>query len=195
MNWLDALLALILATSVITSFRKGFSRELIGLVSVLLALLLGIWFYGTAGSFLLPYLSSRRMAMFAGFVLVFLGVLVLGGIVSFLTGRFLKVTGLSFFDHLLGAGFGLVRGTLIGVALVLGIMAFSAEGKPPQSVVNSRLAPYVVDGARLFAAVAPHEVKDGFRKTYAQVRAAWEHTLDKKLQAPKAEKEADGKRI
>jgi membrane protein required for colicin V production len=195
MNWLDVLLALLLAVSVIASFRKGLSREIIGLVSVLLALLLGIWFYGTAGSFLLPYLSSRRMAMFAGFVLVFLGMLVLGSIVSFLAGRFLKMTGLSFFDHLLGAGFGVVRGALIAVALILGIMAFSAEGEPPQSVVKSRLAPYIVHGARLFAAVAPHEVKDGFRRTYAQVRAAWEHTLDKKLQAPKAEKEADGKRI
>ena len=71
MNWLDIVLLVILAASVITSFRKGFSREVIGLVSVVLALFLGSWFYGTAGAFLLPYLSSRSMAMFGGFFLVF----------------------------------------------------------------------------------------------------------------------------
>jgi len=130
MNWLDIVLLVILATSIITSFRKGFSREVISLVSVVLALLLGSWFYGTAGSFLLPYLSSRSMAMFAGFFLVFLGVILLGTVVSYSVGKFIKVTGLSFFDHVLGAVFGLARGLLIAVALVLGMMAFSPEKRP-----------------------------------------------------------------
>ncbi len=75
MNWLDVVLLLILAGSMFTSFRKGLSREIIGLVSVVLALLLGIWFYGTAGAFLLPYLSSRAAANFGGFLLVFCGVM------------------------------------------------------------------------------------------------------------------------
>ena len=75
---------MILAVSVVTGFRKGFSREVIGLVSVVLALVLGSWFYGTAGAFLLPYLSSRSMAMFGGFFLVFLGVILLGSVVSLL---------------------------------------------------------------------------------------------------------------
>ena len=71
MNWLDVVLLLILAVSVVASFRKGFSREVIGLVSVVLALLLGTWFYGTASALLQPYLSSRSVANFAGFFLVF----------------------------------------------------------------------------------------------------------------------------
>ena len=41
------------------------------------------------------------------------------------------------------------------------------------------MAPYVVDAARLFVAMAPHELKEGFRKTYAQVKAAWENALRK----------------
>ena len=31
----------------------------------------------------------------------------------------------------------------------------------------------------MFAAMAPHELKEGFRKTYAQVKAAWSDALDK----------------
>ncbi len=179
MNWLDVVLALILIISVITSFRKGFSREVIGLLTVVVALLAGAWFYGTAGSFLTPYLSSRALANLLGFLLVFAAVTVLGSLVSLIVGRFLKVTGLSIFDHLLGAGFGLVRGIVVAVALLLALMAFTPGDKAPASVVNSRFAPYVADAARVAAAVAPKELKDGFRKTYAEAKGVWGKAWDK----------------
>jgi membrane protein required for colicin V production len=178
MNWLDVVVLAILAVSVALSFRKGLSREVIGLASVVLAILLGIWFYGTAGSFLAPYLSSRGLANFAGFLLVFCGVMLLGHLVSYTAGKFLKVTGLSIFDHLLGAVFGALRGLLIAVALIMAIMAFSQGDKPPSSVVQSCTAPYVVDAARGFAALAPRELKDGFRKSYGLVKSAWGKALE-----------------
>ena len=183
MNWLDAVLLLILAASVLTSFRKGLSREIIGLVAVMLALLLGVWFYGTAAAFLLPFLSSRGAANAAGFFLVFCGVLLVGSFVSWAVGKFLRVTGLSIFDHALGTVFGVVRGMLIAISLVMGIMAFSPADRPPQSVVGSRLAPYVVDAARVFVAVAPHDLKQGFRKAYAQVKTAWSKALQKGIRS------------
>jgi membrane protein required for colicin V production len=96
-------------------------------------------------------------------------------------GRMLKFTGLSLFDRLLGAAFGVVRGVLIGVALILGLMAFTPGGTTPTSVVHSRMSPYVVDAARIFASMAPHELKEGFRKSYAQVKLAWSKAVDKGL--------------
>src|SRR5437879_5645379 len=126
MNWLDIVLLLIVAASVFTSFRKGLTREIIGLLSVILAVLAGIWFYGIPAGYLLPYLSSRQAANFAGFFLVFCAILAIGAVIGIVVGKFLRVTGLSIFDHLLGAVFGLLRGVLIGVALVMGLMAFSA---------------------------------------------------------------------
>src|SRR5580692_7337493 len=106
------------------SARKGFSREIIGLASALFALVLGMWFYGMAGSFLLPYVSSPRVANLAGFLLVVFAVLVCGGILGWIVNRFLRTIGLSFFDRLLGAAFGFVRGTLVAVALLTAFMAF-----------------------------------------------------------------------
>ena len=179
MNWLDIVLALILAASIAAGFHRGLSRQIIGLVSVVLALLLGIWFYGNVGYYLLPYASTRALANAGGFAVVFCGVLMLGALVSFVVGRFLKVTGLSIVDHLLGAAFGVLRGLVFAIAIIMGVMAFSRGEKPPETVVNSRLAPYVVDAARMFAAMAPHELKEGFRRTYAQVKAAWSDALEK----------------
>jgi membrane protein required for colicin V production len=189
MNWLDAVLLIILGVSVLTSFRKGLSREVIGLVAVVVALIFGIWFYGTAGSLVVPYVSSQSVANLIGFFLVFFGVVLLGSIVSHVVGRFLRVTGLSIVDHIMGAGFGLVRGTLVSVALLMGIMAFSQGNRPPDSVVNSRIAPYAVDTAQLLVSMAPHELKEGYRKTYAEVKAAWRTALEKGIRrAPNGEK-------
>ena len=173
MNWLDLVLAVIMLASVLSSFRKGFSREVIGLVSVCLALLLGIWLYGSAAGYLLRYVHSRQTANFAGFAVVFCGVLLIGSLFSLIVGKILRISGFSFIDHLLGLVFGLVRGLLIGVALITGIMAFSPGEQPPSEVVRSRLAPYILGGARLVAAMAPHELKEGFRKSYARVQSEW----------------------
>lgn len=174
MNWLDVVLVLILLLSIVTSFRQGLTREIIKLVSVVLAILLGIWLYGFAGAHLLPYLSSPALANFAGFAIVFCIVLWAGSLVSFVVGKFLKVTGLSIFDHVLGAGFGFARGVLISVALVLGIMAFAQSDRAPEAIVQSRVAPYAMEAADVLAAAAPHELREGVRTTYARVKTAWE---------------------
>ena len=194
MNWLDVVLVLILLVSIVTSFRKGLTREVIKLVSVVFAIVLGIWLYGFVGGHLLPYVSSPAVAHFAGFVIVFCGVLLAGSLVSVVIGKFLKVTGLSFFDHVLGAGFGIVRGVLICTALVMGIMAFAQGEQPPDSVVQSRVAPYTVEAARVLAAVAPHEVKEGFRKTYSRVKTAWEQGLQTGIRSGPNGKRAENER-
>jgi membrane protein required for colicin V production len=177
MNWLDVVLLLIIGMSVIASFRKGMSRQIIHLVSVVAGIVLGAWFYGTVAAYLLPHVSSHTAANLGGFLIVFCGVLALGAMVSWTVGKFLRVTGLSFFDHLLGAVFGLVQGTLVATALIMGVMAFSKDGTPPRSIDQSRIAPYVSQGSRVFAAMAPHELKEGFHKSYAQARSAWDQAV------------------
>ena len=179
MNWLDFVLALILIASGVAGFRRGFSRQIIALVTVVAALLLGLWFYGVVGIYLMPYASTRTIADAGGFAVVFCGVLLLGALVSFVVGRFLAVTGLSIVDQFLGAGFGLLRGLVFAIAIVMGVMAFSRGDKPPEAIVHSRMAPFVVDAARMFAAMAPHDLKEGFRRTYAQVKVAWSAALEK----------------
>jgi len=139
--------------------------------------------------------SSTAAANFVGFFVVFFGVLFVGAVVSYVLGKFLRVTGLRFIDHLLGAGFGAVRGVLIAVALIMGIMAFSPNNRP-ESVVQSRTAPYVVDAARAVAAVAPHDLKESFRKTYAEVKTIWDKALDKGIQnGPNREKGQNERKI
>ena len=50
MNWLDLVMIVILAGSIASSFARGFTRELIGLVAAVAGLLCGAWFYRMAGA-------------------------------------------------------------------------------------------------------------------------------------------------
>jgi membrane protein required for colicin V production len=180
MNWLDIVLIAILCASMLMSARKGFSREIIGLAAAFFGLVLGYWFYGTAGSlvapYVAPYMSSERADNLIGFLLVFIGVMLLGAMAGWIVNRFLRTIGLSFFDRLLGAVFGLARGVLIAMALLTAFLAFGpliGPGATPAAVVNSRIAPYVLEASRLFVSIAPMELKASFRKQYTQVKSAW----------------------
>jgi membrane protein required for colicin V production len=195
MNWLDFLLAIILLSCMVRGFRRGFTRQIIALVSGVIALLMGAWFYGIPAAWFAPYTSSPMLAAAAGFGAVFLAVLLVGGFVSAVIQRFLKFTGLSIFDHALGAGFGLVRGLLVSIAIVMGAMAFTRSDTPPRAIVESRLAPYVVEAAHVVASMAPHDLKEGFRKTYGQVKAVWNHALEKGLHNTPGEKKKDDRQI
>jgi membrane protein required for colicin V production len=179
-NWLDIVFIIVLLLSTFRSFRKGFSREIVGLAASLAALVLAMWFYGLAGSYVAPYVSSVRIANLIGFVLVVVAVLVVGSIVGSIVSRFLRTLGLSFFDRLLGAGFGLVRGLLVTIALLTAYTAFgphAENGSTPDAVVHSRIAPYILEASRYFVAIAPMDLKVSFRKQYSDIRSALEKSM------------------
>jgi membrane protein required for colicin V production len=178
LNWLDIVLLLIFGLSIASGFAKGFAKLLVGLAATILGFLCGLWFYGVAGSFLLPYVSHKGVANFLGFLMIFVGISLLGAIVGKLLSVMLKWVGLSWIDRLLGGVFGLVRGLVFAIAFVLALMAFSPK-PPPTSVVRSHIAPYVIGAANACSYMAPNEVREGVRQSYEKVREAWQQMLEK----------------
>lgn len=180
MNWLDWVLIVCLAASALQSFRRGFTREIIGLCAAVAAFALGMWFYGTAGSFVRPWVSSDRVASLLGFVIIVVTVLLLGAIIGRIVRGFVKAVGLSFFDRLLGAAFGVIRGALVAAALLTAYMAFgpgalssgssSAKETTPTAVVHSLIAPYLMEASRIFVHAAPTELKREFRAAYDEMK-------------------------
>ncbi len=181
MNWLDLLLGGLALLSALAGARKGLSRELIGLAASLLALLLGVWFYRSAGAWFAPYVSSQAVASLGGFFAIFFGVMILGAILSAVVSGFLRTIGLSLVDRLLGALFGLARGLLLGFGIVMILLAVapaSSSGQPPDAVVKSRLAPYLIELSRLVARLAPDSVKTSFEKKYEQTKLYWQRAAE-----------------
>jgi membrane protein required for colicin V production len=178
-NWLDVVLGLIILASVATGFMRGFVRLGIGFAAVVTGFLLASWGYGMAGAWLVPYVSKKAIADLIGFLLVFIAVLIAGALIGNLFARMLKLTGLSWLDRLLGAAFGVVRGLLICVVMVLLMTAFSPNS-PPRSVVESEFSPYVIGAAGVLAAATPHDLKDSFHRRYEEVKQIWSDALQKR---------------
>jgi membrane protein required for colicin V production len=190
MNWLDVALAILLVGSVASAFSKGFVRESIGLAAAFIGLLCGAWFYRMPSEVLRPYLSSREAANLVGFLLIFVGVILLGWLISRLVGMVVKVVGLSWLDRLLGAAFGTARGVIVCVALITAMVAFAPGNDPktpPQSVVNSRIAPYMIDAAHVLTMATPKELRDEFALRYEQIKRIWEDAIKHGLRRPESE--------
>jgi uncharacterized membrane protein required for colicin V production len=129
------------------------------------------------------------VANFLGFVAVFALVVLTGAIIGRLLAMAFKWAGIGWLDRTLGACFGLLRGLVVSIAIVMILMAFSVN-PPPSSVVESEIAPYVLEAARIFSKTAPRELTEGFQKSYQMVHEAWSKAVEFGI-----EKKEDSKKV
>jgi len=169
-NFLDWLVLLILLSSILLSALKGFVRELLGIVSLVAAFFLSVMFYRTASTPLKEVVKSENIALFLGFVIVFLGTLLVGALVIWALQKLIKFAKIQWFDRLLGAAFGFIRGWLLGSIVFLVLTSFNLQ---IERVKSSQLAPYYLPGARIIALAAPSDLKSRFMDGYRVVEKWW----------------------
>jgi len=117
---IDYIILAIVLVSAVTGLIQGFLREVCSLVSWVLA----VWLAWKIGPSLEPHLGGvLRQApygLWAGRAIVFIAVLVIGGIIGAILNYYVRLSIFSGLDRLLGFVLGLVRGVVIvGVAVLL----------------------------------------------------------------------------
>lgn len=170
LNTLDWVILAVVFVSVAGSLLKGFVRESISLGSVVVGIVLASRHYPTTGEFFLQFAGSRDLAATLGFVTIFAGCLIAGALVSFFVRKFVGLAHLQWFDRLLGAAFGLIRGWMIAAVLVLLLTAFQVQ---LASVQEARLAPFLLVSARALIVLTPQTLKDRFMEGYGEVERLW----------------------
>jgi membrane protein required for colicin V production len=150
----------VLFVSVLLAAAQGFFFEAISLAGAVLGYLLAAWGFGAVAAWYRPYVSSLWVADIAGFLTIFLCMVLLGGIAGRLLRWAVHGVGLRWFDRLLGAAFGLVRGVLVVTVITLGLAVFA-----PQSslLTESQIAPYLLVLGRGASWLAPAQVRRQFR--------------------------------
>ena len=171
MTILDWFLIAILVFSIVTSWFKGFVREVLGLGTVVVGMLLAAWFYrGSAGLFK-DVVRTENLALFLGFSVIFLATIVAGFVTIWLITRFLKFVKLQWADRMLGAAFGFIRGWVIGAVVLLALTAFEVQ---TERLKNSELVPYFLPGSRVIAVMTPYEIKAKFLVGYRALERWWQ---------------------
>ena len=170
MTLLDWIIVAILAYSVAISAVHGFVREILGLISILIGVLLASWFYRPVAPLFKDVVRTENLALFLGFSLIFLGTLIAGFLITWLITRVVKLAKLQWVDRLLGAAFGFIRGWVVGAVLLLGLTAFEVQ---TERLKNSELAPYFLPGSRVIAVMTPYELKAKFLVGYRALERWW----------------------
>lgn len=126
MGWVDVALLSVLGLSVVVGVMRGFLSEVLALVGWLVA-----WF---AARQVAPGLAPSMpggggVSLGLAYAVVFVGALLVCGIVAWLLRQVIRASVLSGADRVLGGVFGLARGVLIGlvVALLVGFTPLARE--------------------------------------------------------------------
>ncbi len=119
MEYADYIILGIIAISILVGAIRGFIKEAFSLAVWAAAFLVAFQYSGALAMQLENHIelpSARTSLAFAG---LFLSVLLVGGLVTFLVGKLVEKTGLSGTDRLLGGVFGGVRGLVLVLAMML----------------------------------------------------------------------------
>ena len=155
----DWIITAVILVSVVGAASAGFFQEAFGIGGLVFGYVLAAWQYRGLAQHFAPYVSSPWFAEIIAFLMVFLAVMILAGIVGRIARWAMKEAGLSFVDRLLGGALGLLRGCLLVAVILVSLAAFNPSSKWLQ---GSELAPYFLVVGRAVVWVAPSELRARF---------------------------------
>ena len=123
MNWADWVIVVMLGISVLFGLKRGFIREVVSLVAWLSALIISMLFYQRLAPLLDEVISTSSFRLLAAWAALFIAVLIVGALINYLIGKVVRATGLSGTDRLLGVVFGVARGAVIVMVILLALPA------------------------------------------------------------------------
>jgi len=154
MAWFDYGVLTVLGLSLLLGALRGLMREMVSLAGWIAAFVLATTFSGIV-AVQMPESLGPLLSGLLSFLLIFIGVLLLSGMVGLVLSLLVRAVGLGFLDRLLGAAFGVVRGVAIALLAVLlaGLTPLPREPFWRQAVLSGpfetvalALGPYLPEG-------------------------------------------------
>lgn len=172
MNWADYVILSVIGVSALMSLLRGFVVEILSLVIWISAGVVAIQFGDPLAALIGARIDVPSVRLMIAYVGLFLLVLLVGALVSWIAQMLVKKTGLSATDRMLGMLFGALRGSLI-VLLAVMVAGFTRLPQDPWWR-ESRLLPSFSSGADLLAAQLPELLRErmSFQAALEQVFSA-----------------------
>ncbi len=118
MIWIDYSFLFIIAVSALVGVLRGLVREALSLIAWVLAIWVSIHFGPMLAQLLQTQIEQPMMRNIAAFLLLFVGTLLTGSLISYIIRSGLKKIGLGFLDRIGGLLFGVLRGCGIVMLLI-----------------------------------------------------------------------------
>lgn len=170
MNGFDLGLLVVLGVLVVVGMAKGLVRILVGLLALVTAFFVASHYHAPLAE-RLDRLSvppeALRLGAWAG---LFLGVMLLGGVIAWFARKLLRVAMLGWADRVAGGAVGLAAGVLACALGVLPVITYAPEGT--RYLAGSRSAPYVAAVAEFALWIVPDAVAERYRDGLDALRRA-----------------------
>jgi len=180
-NQFDLFLLVLACVLVIVGMAKGLVRILIGLAALLASFALAARYHQPLAHRLSGLEIGFEPLSLISYLLIFIGVMLLGGLVAWLSRRLIKAAMLGWADRLGGAALGLLAALLVSALLVLPLVAYSPWSE--RVLASSRLAPYVTVVADLANTLVPDDLSRRYREGVEGLRRFWREHLAEGLEA------------
>jgi membrane protein required for colicin V production len=117
---IDIIIAAAILLSIVVGLFRGFVKEAISIVALLVAIWASLYFGPAVGDVSQSWLSSDELQKWFGRVLVFAVILSLGGLLGWGLSKIIRWSALSGMDRFLGSLFGAARGVLLVAVAIIG---------------------------------------------------------------------------
>jgi membrane protein required for colicin V production len=175
MNALDIVLIVLAVALLVYGFVRGFMRLLVMVVALVVAYVLASRFHQTAAGWIPSSWLSADVRKVIGYVVIFLAVMLVGGLVGWLLRKLVAAAMLGLADRIAGAVVGMAVAVLAAALLILPFVAYVPHG--PGLLAGSRLAPYVAPVADLANKLAPDDLEAKYRDGIERLRRVWRGDL------------------
>ncbi|MBC7405759.1 MAG: CvpA family protein [Cytophaga sp.] len=119
MTLFDYLILFVLLCSIVISTMRGLIKEVLSLVSWVVSFVVANAYGATVANWMPEFLPGQMLRLIVAFVALFIGVRLLMALLMRAVDTLIKASGLSLADRGLGGLFGLARGCVIVMAVVL----------------------------------------------------------------------------
>ncbi len=119
MTWADWAIIAVLGLSALISVVRGFVKEAVSLLIWVAAAVVASIFHDQLAVWMVDLITTPSLRLLTAWVVLFVVLLIIGGILNYLLGKLVEATGLSGTDRLMGLLFGLARGLIILMTIVI----------------------------------------------------------------------------
>lgn len=167
---LDGILLGITLVSAILAMVRGFSREVLSLVSWAAAAAAAFLFYKPVLPYVKPYISNDTIAMIAAMAAVFLVVLIVVSLITMKIADFIIDSRIGALDRTLGFLFGAARGVLLVVVAML-LFTWAVPDNQPSWITNAKSKPMLDSLGEQLMGLLPKDPESALQKFKPQQTA------------------------
>ncbi|WP_375617651.1 MULTISPECIES: CvpA family protein [unclassified Bartonella] len=175
---LDGIVVVIILLSAFLAMLRGFSREVLSLISWAVAAVTTLFLFKPVLPFFEQYLSNKMIALITTLVTIFIIVLIITSIITMKISDFIIDSRIGILDRTIGFIFGALRGLLI---MVIGMLLINALIKPELQanwLKNAKTRPILDSLGQKVWEILPKDIGSVLEKTENLFKDSNKHTYE-----------------